>query len=90
MASLALTTAVSPEGWLLFWGLMALILARRCVLAILDPAPARVQMAVKNAIFSLIVIHAGICLGVCGVFWGCLVLILLAPTLVLGRWIAST
>jgi hypothetical protein len=70
--------------------LLALVIARRCVLAILQPTPDRVQAAVKNSILSLIVINAGITLGVCGMFWGCAVLLLLAPALLLGKWIYST
>jgi 4-hydroxybenzoate polyprenyltransferase len=85
-----IATTVRPTGWYLFWILITLVIARRCVLAIMRPSPDRVQTAVKNAILSLIVIDAGITLAVCGVFWGCAVLLLLAPAIVLGRWIYST
>ncbi|MCH2117882.1 MAG: UbiA family prenyltransferase, partial [Pirellulales bacterium] len=78
------------SGWYVYWPILALIIARRFVLAILDPSPRRVQAAVKSGIVSLIMIDAGICLGVCGPFWGCAVLLLLAPTLLLGLWIDST
>jgi 4-hydroxybenzoate polyprenyltransferase len=85
-----MSPAIRPQGWYLFWMLLALVIARRCVLAILQPTPDRVQAAVKNSILSLIVINAGITLGVCGMFWGCAVLLLLAPALLLGKWIYST
>ena len=78
------------SGWYVYWPILALIIARRFVLAILDPSPRRVQAAVKSGIVSLIMIDAGICLGVCGPFWGGAVLLLLAPTLLLGLWIDST
>ena len=78
------------SGWYVYWPILAMIIARRFVLAILDPSPRRVQAAVKSGIVSLIMIDAGICLGVCGPFWGCAVLLLLAPTLLLGLWIDST
>jgi len=78
------------SGWYVYWPILALIIARRFVLAILEPSPRRVQAAVKSGIVSLIMIDAGICLGVCGPFWGCAVLLLLAPTLLLGLWIDST
>ena len=78
------------SGWYVYWPILAIVIARRFVLAILDPSPRRVQGAVKSGIVSLIMIDAGICLGVCGPFWGCAVLLLLAPTLLLGLWIDST
>ncbi len=78
------------SGWYVYWPILAMIIARRFVLAIFDPSPRRVQAAVKSGIVSLIMIDAGICLGVCGPFWGCAVLLLLAPTLLLGLWIDST
>ena len=80
----------STSGWYLYWPILAIIIARRFVLAISDPSPGRVQVAVKNGIVSLIMIDAGIVLSVCGPFWGCAVLLLLAPAMLLGLWIDST
>lgn len=82
--------AVSKNSWFLFWAVIALIISRRFVLAIVDPCPRRVQAAVKNGILSLIVIDAGVTVGICGVYWGCAVLLLLAPAVVLGKWVYST
>ena len=48
------------------------------------------QIAVRNAIFSLIVIDAAACLAVQELFWGVVILLLLLPTMTLGRWIYST
>ena len=38
--------------------LLALLILRRCFAAVLDPAPPRVQAAVRQAIFSLVVLDA--------------------------------
>ncbi|HAN99376.1 MAG TPA: hypothetical protein DCQ98_19015 [Planctomycetaceae bacterium] len=79
-----------------FWpGLLALIAStvlRRGATAIADPSPRTVQIAVKQAILTLIVIDASVCLFARPneIYWSLFVLTLLAPTLWLGRWIRST
>lgn len=79
-----------------FWpGLLALIgvtVLRRCLVAINDPGPQVVQIAVKQAILTLIVIDASICLFAqpSKIYYALFVLTLLAPTLWLGRWIRNT
>jgi 4-hydroxybenzoate polyprenyltransferase len=45
-----------------------------------------VRFAVRTALRAIIVIDAAIVLGYCGPFWGCAVLSLLAPMLLLERW----
>lgn len=81
---------VSVQGWYLLWSVLALLIARRCVLAILEPRPARVQSAVRNAVHSLIILNAAITVGYAGVFWGCAVLLLIFPTLLLTMWLDAT
>ncbi len=76
--------------WYVLWGLLALLILRRPVAAIADPAPKRVQIAVKECILSLIVIDAVACYAVRGVPWAVVILALLVPTLFVGRWIYST
>jgi 4-hydroxybenzoate polyprenyltransferase len=76
--------------WFLLWALIALVIARRCIVAWRDPTPHRVQQAVRLCIRSIIVIDAAIVLGFCGPFWGCAVLSLLAPMLLLERWASTT
>ncbi len=76
--------------WYVLWGLLGLLILRRPVAAIADPSLRRVQLAVKECILSLIVIDAVACYAVRGVPWAIVILALLAPTLVLGRWIYST
>ncbi len=80
----------APGNWLLFWALMALWIGVRCGWALLDPRPQRVQAAVRGGIFSLVVLDAGACLAVQNPIWAAAILALLAPTLLLGRWLYST
>jgi 4-hydroxybenzoate polyprenyltransferase len=76
--------------WYVLWLLLALLILRRPAAAVIDPAPARVQMAVKECILSLIMLDAVACFAVRGVFWAAMILLLLIPTMFLGRWIYST
>jgi 4-hydroxybenzoate polyprenyltransferase len=80
----------SGQRWFLFWGALAVLIGWRAVRAIIDPQPRAVQFAVRHAILSLVVIDAVACFGVRGVFWSCAILLLLLPTMFLGRWIYST
>jgi 4-hydroxybenzoate polyprenyltransferase len=57
--------------------------------AIKEPAPLRVQTAVKRALLGLVVLDAVLAAGLVGTI-GLLMLLLLIPTLYLGRWIYST
>ena len=76
--------------WYVLWGLLGLLILRRPAAAIAEPTPRRVQLAVKECILSLIIIDAVACYAVRGVPWAIVILTLLVPTLVLGRWIYST
>ena len=79
-----------PDRWYLFWGLLGLLILWRALRAIVDPRPQQVQSAVRNCIFALVIIDAGACLAVQDRVWGLAILTLLAPTMLLGRWIYST
>jgi 4-hydroxybenzoate polyprenyltransferase len=79
-----------PERWYIFWGLMGLWIAGRCVRAIATPAPMYVQLAVKNCIFALVILDAYTVLLVQDVAWAIVILALLVPTLLLGRFIYAT
>jgi 4-hydroxybenzoate polyprenyltransferase len=63
---------------------------RRCLIAVLYPRPRNVQAAVRQCLFSLIVLDASICLLVAPWPWAVAVLALLVPTFLLGQWIPST
>jgi hypothetical protein len=77
--------------WFVVWALLAASIAFRCVLAVQLPVAARVQTAVKRALVSLIVIDAVITVAVHGSYsWAPALLLLLIPTVLIGRWIYST
>jgi 4-hydroxybenzoate polyprenyltransferase len=76
--------------WYVLWLLLGLLILRRPAASVVDPAPARVQVAVKECILSLIMLDAVACFAVRGVFWAAMILLLLIPTMFLGRWIYST
>ncbi|MCC7084705.1 MAG: UbiA family prenyltransferase [Pirellulales bacterium] len=79
-----------PQNWALLWALLAWIIGWRAFRAILRPQSAYVQAAVKTGILSIIVLDAVIVFGVRGPLAAVAVLMLLLPTILLGRWIYST
>lgn len=76
--------------WPLVLFMLTFTILRRCVLAIVNPQPERVQAAVKQCILSLIVLDAAVCLLVADWIWAVAVLALLAPMVLLGKWVYST
>jgi hypothetical protein len=52
--------------------------------------PRAIQQAVKTCILALIGLDAAVVALVTGPMWAAAVLALLAPTLILGRWMYST
>jgi 4-hydroxybenzoate polyprenyltransferase len=58
--------------------------------ALIGTDPVKVQQAVKTCILAIIGIDAAVVALVCGPVWACVVLSLLLPTVVLGRWVYST
>ncbi|PHS17675.1 MAG: 4-hydroxybenzoate polyprenyltransferase [Blastopirellula sp.] len=88
--SIVVSLKMDQYGW---WGLLlllSLVIIRRCVVAINDPQPKKIQAAVKQAILSLIIFDAAIVLAVCGPGWSVVVVALIIPMLWLGRWVYST
>jgi 4-hydroxybenzoate polyprenyltransferase len=81
---------VPPVGWYLLWTAIGLITLRRCVSAIWEPTPARVQAAVRHCVQSIIVLDAAVAVGYAGPFWGFAILASLVPTLLLTMWLNST
>jgi 4-hydroxybenzoate polyprenyltransferase len=81
---------VSINGWNLLWIALAVIIVRRCAVAIYDPSPQRVQAAVRNCVFSIIALNAAICVGLVGPGWGLAVLALYVPTILLTAWLKAT
>ncbi len=83
-------TLAQESTWFLLLGLLAFTIVRRCCMAIAEPTPHRVQMAVKHAIWSLIVLDAAVALLVSTPGWALAIVALLVPTVLLGQWIEST
>lgn len=79
------------NNWILLWALIGLSIGFRCQQAIVRPVKSLVQLAVKHALVSLIVIDAALCFAAQGQYpWPIVILLLLVPTVFIGRWIYST
>jgi 4-hydroxybenzoate polyprenyltransferase len=78
------------ENWFVAWALFGMWLAYRTSRAVIDPRPELVQIAVRTCIFTLVIMDAAAVLAVQDAFWGIVIVLLLVPTLVAGRWIYST
>ncbi|MFV1964768.1 MAG: UbiA family prenyltransferase [Pirellulaceae bacterium] len=70
--------------------LISVSILRRCLLGAMDPHPLRVQSAVRQCLLSIIILDASVCLLTCPWYWAVGVLLLLPPTLILGKWVYST
>jgi 4-hydroxybenzoate polyprenyltransferase len=79
-----------PGRWSLLMAVLAALIGLRCLRAVIEPVPWRVQMAVRQCILSLVVLDAAACFIVRGLTGAVMVLVLLVPTVVLGWWIEST
>ena len=79
-----------PIRWPILIVLIAALIGRKCGRAVLDPTPEKVQAAVRHSIFSLVVLDAAVVFVTGGLAPAALVLMLLAPTMFLGKWIYST
>jgi hypothetical protein len=82
--------AVILAGWYSLWGAIALIIGRRCIMAVFEPSPKRVQSAVRHCVHSIIVLDAAVCVGYASPYWGFAVLLLLIPTMFLTLWLNAT
>lgn len=69
--------------------LFVILLAPAVIRAIRKPVPAHVQAAVKLSILGLIVLDAILASAFVG-GWSAMILILLPPALLLGKWVYST
>jgi hypothetical protein len=79
-----------PIRWPILIVLIAALVGRRCVRAAFDPTPGNVQAAVRHCIFSLVVLDAAVVFVVGGWFPAVMILLLLVPTMFLGKWVYST
>jgi 4-hydroxybenzoate polyprenyltransferase len=76
--------------WNALWVATAALVGNRLVRAILSPSPRNVQTAVKSSILTIVVLDAICAMGVHDVAAAGVILALLAPALLLGRWVYST
>ena len=76
--------------WLLLWSLITTSILLRAGLGVVDPTPARVGLAVGNAIMSLITLDAVLVLARCGERWAVAVLCLLVWFLLWKRLVPPT
>jgi 4-hydroxybenzoate polyprenyltransferase len=80
----------SDVVWPLLLCLLGVTILRRCGAAVASPTPENVQAAVKLCILSLIMLDASVCLAISDPYYALVVLALLLPTLLLGKWVYST
>lgn len=76
-----------------YWMLLAILLAtllRRCLMAVFEPSPTRVQAGVKSAIYSLVLFDAAAALVAAPAMYSLGIVLLLVPMFLLGRWVYST
>lgn len=79
-----------PENWALLMLILAALIGWRCFRAVLDPSAPRVQATVKLCILWLVVLDAAVCYAVGAPAWAAMILLLLLPAMLLGRWIRLT
>ncbi len=87
---LILPLQVDPQRWYLLITMLGVLIVWRCLWAIVEPVPLRVRMAVAQSVLSLVMLDAAVTYAICGLFWAAVILALLAPALLLGRWIEIT
>jgi len=76
--------------WAFLLAGLILLLTARFLFAIIMPEPAAVQAAVKSGILFVIALDAAVLVPVRGMWPAFIVLSLLLPSVLLGRWIYST
>lgn len=80
----------SPAAWWLLWGVVALMIGRHFVTALLWPKPGTVRRAVGGAIQGIILIDAALAAAYVGPYWGMTVLLMLPLTLLAARFLPQT
>lgn len=79
-----------PARWSLLIIILGLVIGLRCLWALIEPTPRRVQMAVKQSLMSLIILDAAVCFAVRGPAAAIAILLLLFPATLLGTRLYST
>jgi hypothetical protein len=77
--------------WAALWGVFGFFVVRRCLPALMNGSPEAVQFAVKQSIFAIVIFDAAIVTATRGPVPYALVIVgLLIPMQLLGRWVYST
>jgi 4-hydroxybenzoate polyprenyltransferase len=82
--------ASQPGWWYLLLGGLALVIVRRCLLAVIEPVPSRVRAAVAQCVLSIIMLDTVACYAVRDIYWAIAIMALLLPAMLLGRQIGTT
>lgn len=82
--------SLSPAQYQLLLLMLAVFPLRRVLAAVVAPSPARVQAAVKQCIMTLILMDAAVVMAVAPPWAAIVVVSLLIPMMLLGRWVYST
>jgi len=82
---------VNDMLWPALWVLFGFFVVRRCLPAVVNGGPEIVQFAVKQSIFAIVIFDAAIATATRGpVPYALLIVGLLIPMQLLGRWVYST
>jgi hypothetical protein len=81
---------VEPQRWYLLMALLSVLIGWRCVWAVIEPWPVRVQTAVAHGILSLVMLDAVACFAVRDWQPATTILFLLVPVIFLQHWMAMT
>ena len=82
---------IDPQrAYLLLIGLIAVTVINRGMQGVLHPVSRKVQLAVKHAILTLILLDAAVAAVFAGPWYGAAVAILLVPAITAGQWFRST
>jgi hypothetical protein len=81
---------ISLDRWDWCWALLAILTGWRCLRCIVQPKSEFVQEAIRQCLVSLIIFDAAVTVAVRGVLWGTVVVALIVPMTILGRWSYST
>jgi 4-hydroxybenzoate polyprenyltransferase len=76
--------------WYLLLALLGIMIAWRPLWAIAIPEPHNIQRAVQQCLMSLVILDAAAVIPVRGVLYAIPILVLVVPSVLLGRWLYAT
>src|SRR5260221_9515112 len=81
---------IPVDRWDWCWLLLAILTGWRCLRCVVQPFSEFVQDAIRQCLVSLIIFDAAVTVAVRGVGWGIVVVALIVPMTIVGRWSYST